>query len=74
MDKVKHWWSSYQILGTPSFVLAGKLKVLKRDLKFWNAQFFSNLGNQKNHVRGVIRVIADVKRLSSFLERGILEA
>ncbi len=31
---VKVWWSSYPFTGSPSFVLASKLKALKEDLKF----------------------------------------
>ncbi|KAG2671254.1 hypothetical protein I3760_14G124900 [Carya illinoinensis] len=47
VDKVRHWWSSYQFHGTPSFILAGKLKVLKNDLKLWRC------GRTKaNHDRG----------------------
>ena len=33
LDKVRGWWSSYSNVGTPSFVLAQKLKALKGDLK-----------------------------------------
>lgn len=33
VDWVRSWWALYSISGTPSFVLAGKLKALKYDLK-----------------------------------------
>jgi hypothetical protein len=33
VNKVRAWWSSYSFDGTPSFVLAQKLKALKGDLK-----------------------------------------
>jgi hypothetical protein len=36
VDKIKNWWDSYQIQGTPSYILAFKLKALKEDLKKWN--------------------------------------
>ena len=29
VDRVKEWWSNYQFTGSPSFVLASKLKALK---------------------------------------------
>ncbi|KAG7969632.1 hypothetical protein I3843_07G040700 [Carya illinoinensis] len=47
VDKVRHWWSSYQFHDTPSFILAGKLKTLKNDLKLWNSQSFGDVGEQK---------------------------
>jgi hypothetical protein len=34
VDRVKTWWSSYPFTGSPSFVLASKLKALKEDLKY----------------------------------------
>jgi hypothetical protein len=33
---VKQWWDFYSFRGTPSYVLAIKLKALKLDLKKWN--------------------------------------
>ena len=33
VDRVRAWWESYQVTGTPSFVFANKLKALKVDLK-----------------------------------------
>ena len=35
VDRVRHWWESYQIHGPPSFVFANKLKALKTYLKKW---------------------------------------
>lgn len=48
VDQVKVWWKSYQIQGSPSFVLASKLKALKGDLKKGNKVVFGNVGKQKN--------------------------
>ncbi|XP_042969089.1 uncharacterized protein LOC122301772 [Carya illinoinensis] len=42
------WWASYQFTGTPSFILAGKLKVLKNDLRKWNLEVFRNINDQQN--------------------------
>lgn len=33
VDKVRLWWYSYYFFGMPSFVLAAKLKALKKDMK-----------------------------------------
>jgi hypothetical protein len=33
VDKVKQWWTSYQFQGSPSFILAHKLKALKANLR-----------------------------------------
>ncbi len=43
MERVKEWWSSYQFTGTPSFVLASKLKALKADLRLWNKHVFGDV-------------------------------
>jgi hypothetical protein len=37
--------------GLPSFVLANKLKLLKRDLKKWNEEVFGNIGRKKEKKR-----------------------
>jgi hypothetical protein len=34
--KVRGWWDSFQFFGSPSFVLAKKLKALKWEIKRWN--------------------------------------
>ncbi|KAF5481585.1 hypothetical protein F2P56_002225 [Juglans regia] len=47
VDKVRPWWSSYQLSGTPNFVLDNKLKVLKNDLKKWNEEALGNIVYQK---------------------------
>ncbi len=43
VDKVQDWWSAYEFEGTPSFVLASKLKALKGDLKAWNRTVFGDV-------------------------------
>ncbi len=48
VDKVKSWWSGYDFVGTPSFVLASKLKALKEDLKKWNKDTFGDVHHRKN--------------------------
>jgi hypothetical protein len=43
VERVRLWWESYSFQGSPSFVLAKKLKALKVDLKSWNEQVFGNV-------------------------------
>ena len=43
VDQVKGWWESYHFEGTPSFILARKLRALKMDLKKWNAEVFGSV-------------------------------
>ncbi|KAG6644474.1 hypothetical protein CIPAW_08G057000 [Carya illinoinensis] len=50
LDKIRSWWSSYQISGFPNFVLAGKLKNLKNDLRIWNKEIFGNLNDQRENL------------------------
>jgi hypothetical protein len=48
VDMVKHWWDSYQFIGTPCFVFANKLIRLKIDLKHWNKEVFANYEERNN--------------------------
>ena len=41
----------------PRFVLAYKLKLLKKNLKEWNKEEFRKLTEQKDKVFGVIRTM-----------------
>ena len=50
-ERVKLWWDSYQFLGTPSFILANKLRSLKLDLKKWNNSNFGNLSMNKTKLK-----------------------
>jgi hypothetical protein len=47
VERVRLWWESYSFQGSPSFVLAQKLKALKVDLKSWNEQVFGNVESLK---------------------------
>ena len=47
VEKVQQWWTSYCFTGSPSFVLAQKLKTLKEDLKKWNKEVFGDLAFKK---------------------------
>jgi hypothetical protein len=43
IDRVKGWWTSYSFPGSPSHIMASKLKALKVDLKQWNTNEFGNI-------------------------------
>jgi hypothetical protein len=47
VDKVKQWWDFYHFQGSLSFILSGKLKALKIDLKRWNEEVFGNVERKK---------------------------
>jgi hypothetical protein len=44
VDKVRVWWSSFSFVGSPSFILAKKLRALKGEIKRWNREEFGNVG------------------------------
>jgi hypothetical protein len=62
--KVKGWWESYTFRGSPSFVVASKLKALKRDLKIWNEEEFGNIVGRKSSLLGRVneRLLTDIER------------
>ena len=47
VDRVQFWWDRHSFKGTPSFVLAKKLKALKEDIMQWNRREFGNVECQK---------------------------
>ena len=47
VERVRQWWNGYCFLGSPSFILARKLKALKDDLKRWNNEEFGDLAFRK---------------------------
>ena len=56
-DRVHSWWNRYSFLGTPSFVLAKKLKALKEDIIQWNWSEFGNVERQKKKLLGDFEII-----------------
>ena len=44
---VRQWWGSYDFQGSPSFLLASKLKVSKEDIKKWNKESFGDVHIKK---------------------------
>ena len=65
VDKIWDWWSSYSYSGTPSFVLAQKLKALKGDLKAWNKQVFGDVGIRRQHLECELQALDLKKSLAS---------
>ena len=47
-DLLKHWWEEGSFSGSPSFILAEKLKFMKAKLKKWNRNTFGRVEYRKN--------------------------
>ena len=56
-DRVHLWWNQYSFSGTPSFVLAKKLKALKGDIIQWNRIEFGNVGRQKKKLSEALKLL-----------------
>ena len=56
-DRVHSWWNQYSFSGTPSFVLAKKLKALKEDIIQWNRSEFGNVGRQKKKLLEALKLL-----------------
>jgi exonuclease III len=54
VERVQGWWGNYVFNGTPSFVLASKLKALKEDLRRWNKETFGDVHYRKKLQMGEI--------------------
>ena len=68
MERVGSWWSSYQFDGSPSFILAKKLKSLKLDLKKWNEEDFRNVLFKKNSLFQELQAPDSIKELRVLTE------
>jgi hypothetical protein len=68
VDKVKVWWSNYPLMGSPSFVLASKLKALKEDLKVWNRDVFGDVNLKQ------LQLTAELTHLDEKEECGCLSS
>lgn len=73
VDGVRIWWLSYHFSGSPSFVLAGKLKACKKDLKKWNVEVFGNVDNQRKVLFDQLQSWEDREVLGVFLEENRME-
>jgi hypothetical protein len=67
VDKVRSWWSSFSFLGSPSFILAKKLRALKGEIKRWNREVFGNVGARNEAWAGEVEELdrlGEVRRLT----------
>ena len=62
-ERVKEWWDSYIFYGTPSYIMACKLKALKVDLKKWNEEVFGNVGLKKKK-----KLMAELEELDALAD------
>ena len=56
-DRVHSWWNRYFFSGTPSYVLAKKLKALKGDIIQWNHSEFGNVGRRKKELLEALKLL-----------------
>jgi hypothetical protein len=61
LDRVKGWWDSYSFRGSPSFVVASKLKALKMDLKTWNVEEFGSLDARQASLLATIKLLDELE-------------
>ncbi|XP_019255137.1 PREDICTED: uncharacterized protein LOC109233726 [Nicotiana attenuata] len=57
MDSVKEWWSSYQVVGSPDFILTQKLWNMKKDISCWNREVFRKLETQKSKALNELTIL-----------------
>jgi hypothetical protein len=62
------WLKSYNFQGSPSFVLAHKLRALKMDLKEWNEEIFGDVGKRKKELMDGIRELDIIVEGRSLIE------
>jgi hypothetical protein len=68
VEQVKNWWLSYEFSGLPSYILANKLKALKKDLKKWNIEVFGDIGKKKKELLESIRELDAIEECHSLEE------
>ena len=57
VDKVQSWWNRNSFVGTPSFMLAKKLKALKEDIVQWNRREFGNVERKKKQLLEELKIL-----------------
>uniref|UniRef100_A0A2N9H476 Reverse transcriptase domain-containing protein n=1 Tax=Fagus sylvatica TaxID=28930 RepID=A0A2N9H476_FAGSY len=66
LGNVRQWWGSYEFHGSPSFVLASKLKVLKEDIKKWNREVFGDVHIKKLELMKELQQLEDKENQGLF--------
>ena len=64
VERVRQWWNRCCFAGSPSFILAHKLKALKEDLKRWNKEGFGDLTFRKKCLLSELLVLDAMEDLS----------
>lgn len=73
VEKVRTWWDNYSFEGTPSFIVVGKLKALKYDLKKWNEEEFRHTEVQKNILWDELKALEEgVVNADSLLRKNVV--
>jgi hypothetical protein len=70
---VKQWWDSFSFQGTPSYVLAFKLKALKQDLKKWNEEVFGNVERNKRKLFEELQAFDAIEGCRTLVEEELLK-
>jgi len=70
---VKQWWDSYSFQGTPSYILACKLKALKQDLKKWNEEVFGSVERNKRKLFEELQAFDSIESSRALVEEEILK-
>jgi len=70
---VKQWWDSYSFHGSPSFVLACKLKALKQNLKIWNVEVFGNVERNKRKLFEELPMFDTIEGSRALVEEELLK-
>jgi hypothetical protein len=73
VERVKLWWDSYSFQGSPSYVLACKLKALKQDLKKWNEEVFGNVKGKKRKLFDELQALEAIESSRALVEEEILK-
>jgi hypothetical protein len=68
VERVKLWWDSYSFQGSPSYVLACKLKALKQDLKKWNEEVFGNVEGKKRKLFEELQALEAIESSRALVE------
>lgn len=68
IDRVQQWWTSYQFQGTPSYIMACKLKALENNLKSWNEQVFGNVEGQMKQLLEELKGLENIMKVREISE------
>lgn len=67
-DEVTEWWDSFDIQGSPDFILVAKLKALKNKLKDWRKTSQGNPGIQKQNVLAQLAELEEIQEHRCLLQ------